>query len=290
MVDEGGERKAPSSYEIFILAISVLSILNIVLFLLPIGDESRGVIVIVEFVLSFFFLGDFAYRFATAPNRRDYLSRRWGWADFLGSLPFTGLRIFRLLRMVRVVRILTRYGLRNTVRSLRYELAGSAMAVVLILVFVVLEAAAISVLRVESEDASANIRTASDAVWWGVVTIATVGYGDRYPVTGGGRVIGFVLIVVGVGLFGVLTGYLANRFIQPAPMRARRHEDDPGSTLAEIRGLLDEQDQRRAALVERLDQLERQIRRGVQTGNAQGDMNAEPRATAEPGRSAVETA
>jgi voltage-gated potassium channel len=61
----------------------------------------------------------------------------------------------------------------------------------------------------------ANIKTASDAIWYTIVTISTVGYGDRYPTTGPGRIIGALIIIVGVGIFGTFTGYLANLFLSP---------------------------------------------------------------------------
>jgi voltage-gated potassium channel len=61
--------------------------------------------------------------------------------------------------------------------------------------------------------ADGNIKTADDAVWWALVTITTVGYGDRFPVTTEGRVIAVVLMFAGVGLFGTFSGFLASWFI-----------------------------------------------------------------------------
>jgi voltage-gated potassium channel len=65
----------------------------------------------------------------------------------------------------------------------------------------------------ERHSPDANILTASDAIWWVFVSITTVGYGDRFPVTDQGRLIGVVTLTVGVGLFGVVTGFLANLFL-----------------------------------------------------------------------------
>ena len=53
-------------------------------------------------------------------------------------------------------------------------------------------------------------------MWYLIVTMSTVGYGDQYPVTGIGRLIGSLIIVVGVGVFGTLTGFLANLFLSPS--------------------------------------------------------------------------
>ena len=69
----------------------------------------------------------------------------------------------------------------------------------------------ISILLVENDPAS-NIKSAEDAIWWALVTVTTVGYGDKFPVTTEGRIIGVALMFVGVGLFGTFTGYVASWF------------------------------------------------------------------------------
>ena len=88
----------------------------------------------------------------------------------------------------------------------------------------VLEFGSLEILHVEQNAPGANITTASDALWYTIVTISTVGYGDRYPVTNEGRIVGSLIIVVGVGIFGTFTGYLANLFLSPrrAPRRPSR--------------------------------------------------------------------
>lgn len=70
-------------------------------------------------------------------------------------------------------------------------------------------------LSVERSSPEANITTAADALWYVIVTMSTVGYGDAYPVSTAGRELTTLIIVVGVGIFGTLTGYLANLFLAP---------------------------------------------------------------------------
>ena len=60
----------------------------------------------------------------------------------------------------------------------------------------------------------ANIKTAEDALWWSYVTITTVGNGDRFPVTTGGRIIGTLLMTAGVGLFGTFTAFVSSWFLK----------------------------------------------------------------------------
>ena len=70
----------------------------------------------------------------------------------------------------------------------------------------------IAILQME-DTADGNIKTAEDALWWAYVTITTVGYGDKYPVTIEGKIIAAALMTAGVGLFGTFTGYVASWFL-----------------------------------------------------------------------------
>ena len=72
--------------------------------------------------------------------------------------------------------------------------------------------ASIAILNVETVP-EANIKTASDALWWAMATITTGGNGDKFPVTTGGRIISVVLMTTGVGFFGTLTAYIASVFL-----------------------------------------------------------------------------
>jgi voltage-gated potassium channel len=78
---------------------------------------------------------------------------------------------------------------------------------------VLLSLASIFILEVESPHADANIGSGRDAFWWAFVTVTTVGYGDRVPVSWPGQFIAMILMVVGVGVFGVLTSSLASWFV-----------------------------------------------------------------------------
>jgi voltage-gated potassium channel len=107
-------------------------------------------------------------------------------------------------------------GARNLLHQIFRNRAGTAVYLVAFLIILVLEFGSLAVLAVEHGVPGSNIETAGDALWWTIVTIATVGYGDLYPVTGTGRLLGIFVITLGVALFGVVTGFLANRFVEPA--------------------------------------------------------------------------
>ena len=70
------------------------------------------------------------------------------------------------------------------------------------------------VLLFEENAKGSNIHNYPDALWWAIVTVTTVGYGDRYPVTGGGRTVAVILMLLGIGLIGTLTATVASVFIK----------------------------------------------------------------------------
>ena len=148
-------------------------------------------------------------------SRSGYFFRGFGWADLLSSLPFAELKFLRIFRLVRVYRLMHELGGRTVARTLIRERAGSALLSLLLMGILVLEFGSLQILYFEKDAAGANITDASDALWYTIVTISTVGYGDQFPVTNAGRVMGSFIIVVGVGIFGTFTGYLANLFLSP---------------------------------------------------------------------------
>lgn len=83
-----------------------------------------------------------------------------------------------------------------------------------------------------------NIQSYGDALWWAVVTVTTVGYGDRYPVTPAGRGIAVVLMLVGIGLVGVITASVASFFVEERQDKSDTRLATVEDRLARIETLL----------------------------------------------------
>jgi voltage-gated potassium channel len=248
-VDRGDLKS--TTYEFFMLAMATLSILNLPLaFLFSFRSQPWYLIAFVDAALTLVFVIDFVYRLQTAPSKRGYFVQGKGYLDLLSCVP--GLRIFRLFRIVRAVRIVRRLGGPRVFRELRQELASGALYFVIFVGITVLEIVGLLELRFEEHAAGANITTAGDALWWGYVTATTVGYGDYYPVTTGGRLAGLVMLTVGVGLFATFSGFLANAFLSPKRPRPAALPPD----IAEIHALLDQQEATAAQLRAKLEQLQ----------------------------------
>jgi voltage-gated potassium channel Kch len=212
-----------TAYEIFIGVLSVLSIFNLILVYAFVRDPGlQEILTVMNALFSAIFLGDFLYRIFTAPSASAYFFRHFGWADLLASLPFPQAKILRVFRLVRVSRLLRQLGIRAVWNTIVRDRANSALLVLLLMGILVLEFGSLAILRIEQYAPGANITSASDALWYVIVTISTVGYGDQFPVTDAGRLAGTVVIVTGVGIFGTFTGYLANLFLAP-----RKREAEP---------------------------------------------------------------
>ncbi len=185
------------------------------------------------------FLIDFAVNLKLAPSARGYFIRDRGWLDLLGSIPTFGiLRFTALLRLARISRLariwkLTRNrnkrGILDDVLANRSQYAGF---ITLILTLAVLVVCSTLVLEAESRDPNANITTGGDAIWWAIVTITTVGYGDFYPVTYFGRVVGVFVMFSGVGIIASLASLLTS-LISPSSNAAAAV---PVSTATESAG------------------------------------------------------
>lgn len=196
---------------VIILTIYVLGALLIdTFFALP--KETSLLLTYIDHAICIFFFIDFCIRFYKAENKLQFM--RWGWVDLLSSIPMVDfLRVGRLLRLLRLMRIVRAF--RTTQHLINHIFANKAeggITSVALLAILLVIFSAISILQVENAPNS-NIKTAEDAIWWAYVTITTVGYGDKYPVTNEGRIIAAILITAGVGLFGTFTAYVASWFV-----------------------------------------------------------------------------
>lgn len=134
------------------------------------------------------------------------------------------LKPLRLLKALTLVHTLQRTA--GTALRSRLAIYGSGAAVILIWI------AALSELDAERGAPGANIVTFGDSVWWAFVTITTVGYGDYYPVTAGGRLVAVMLMCGGVAVVGVVTATLASWVLERV---ATGRDDDEPATRGQVR-------------------------------------------------------
>ena len=213
-MNEDLAKKEISLFNIIILILSfyiILSLIFTTFFVL-----SKEIVILLNYVDNFIciiFLVDFGIRFKNANNKLVFM--KWGWIDLVASIPF--LDIFRAGRLLRLIRLLRIFRALKSTKSIFEHInrnkKQSALTSVALLSFVVVIFSSIAILEFETE-VNSNIKTAEDAIWWSYVTITTVGYGDKFPITTEGRIIGAILMTTGVGIFGTFTALVSSWFIQ----------------------------------------------------------------------------
>jgi voltage-gated potassium channel len=239
--ESAAKPKFSNSYELFILLLTILSLLDMVLLIVPwMVSETVRLLQIYDFVMCLVFLLDFGLRMKRASSPGAYFFHQRGWLDLLGSIPSLGIsrfgallrlaRISRLLRVVSMFRSQGQGGLAKDVLANRGQYAGF---ITLISAMTVLSVSSIVMVQSESRVAGANITTGGDALWWALVTITTVGYGDQYPVGALGRLIGAVVMIAGVGIIGALASIFASILIPPPEKQV-----DPTAEIGELNAQL----------------------------------------------------
>lgn len=202
-----------SFLNILIIVLSIYVLVALMLdtfFKLP--TEISRILNILDNIICVVFLLDFGQRFYVAENKLKFM--KWGWIDLISSIPtFDFMRVGRALRLIRLLRILRAFrSTKHLVLHIFKRKTKGALTVAAVIAVLMIIFSSIAILQVE-DDPKSNIKTAEDAIWWSYVTITTVGYGDKYPITTEGRIIAAILMTIGVGLFGTFTAYLASWFV-----------------------------------------------------------------------------
>ncbi len=230
------EKARSGGYQLFMLALCLFALVALAVDrFVRLSPDTQRLIQYADFAVCLVFLVDFAFSLATAKRRMRYFLT-WGWIDLLSSVPAVDvlrigraariMRIFRVLRGAKATRILS-----SAVLERRAQNTFMAAALVTLLLLVLASAAIMSFEDVPQ----ANIKGAEDAVWWAFVTMTTVGYGDKFPVTSEGRLVAVLLMTAGVGLFGTFAGFVASWFMTPQGRESRGELESLRREVAALR-------------------------------------------------------
>jgi voltage-gated potassium channel len=203
--------------------------------------KAPTVLVAVLFALWVILLAEYLVRLVVSPDRRGYLRRRWVEPATVVVPPLQGWHLVGIERMSLLVH-------EGTLR-VQAVLKHHSLFRVLIAATGTLFIGAWLVLLFEEKTKDGNIHSYPDALWWAIVTVTTVGYGDRYPTTEGGRAVAVVLMLVGIGLIGVLTATVASVFVKEHTDANRQEYQRGHADLG----------QRLSVISERLGDVERRL-------------------------------
>jgi voltage-gated potassium channel len=185
-------------YEIILVILAFLSVIFI-------WSDNEVILFLDKMVWGIFFL-DVAVRLFLAKKKWKFIKENP--FDIIAAIPldsiFQTARIVRLFRVLRLLAISKNY-LKTILSILKTNGLDRILGISLLLIF----ASAILVTHIEP-----NIQSYSDGIWWSIVTATTVGYGDISPDTISGRILAVILMLIGIGLIGMLTGSITTFFIK----------------------------------------------------------------------------
>lgn len=226
------------------LTMAMLAVLFVVVGF-ALDDADPGAVPILGFLdvtLTAIFVAEFTSRFLSSYDRRGYL--RGHWIDLVALIP--AVRGFRLLRLLRLLRLVRAFA--GIYRALtHYErLARHGRLVGLFVAWLAVAVISATALYIAEAGVNDNIDDPLDALWWGVVTLTTVGYGDVFPITPEGRLAGGALMIVGITLFAAITGTITSFLVAEQADDGAGRDDIPTLLrgLASLRdeGILTEQE------------------------------------------------
>jgi voltage-gated potassium channel len=252
---EWRHRAAERLDQLLALPMLALTLVFIVVFALPVlfpslSPGTRAMLNDVDLGIWAVFLAEYLARFYVAPRRLAFV---WHNAFDLLLVVIPVLRPLRLLRSVRLIRAARvatiGAGASRVVQRSRMHLASRVMLLATGSTVILILTTAVMGLDFEQAAPRANITTFSDALWWAVSTTATVGYGDHYPVTAAGRATGIVLMIAGVGIFGVVAASAAAWFVSEGQSQdSNQRAESIAALTAEIAALRQTVDELRERL------------------------------------------
>lgn len=204
-------------FELLMIVLIILSVLFMILETLPELEYLRQFFMNIDRVFLLVFIFEYLVRIVEAERRRDYVFSFYGIIDLLAILPgflhaAAGLRVIRLVRLLRILRLLKLARYTDAVERLRLALAeireelvlftGTATVFTIFFSFLIYE--------VENPTKPDYYSSVPATLWWAVISLTSVGYGDGHPETALGKVLTIVMLLLGMGIVAVPTALLAS--------------------------------------------------------------------------------
>lgn len=241
-VHNGSDFKPMSLMSLLLSFISVGIIIYLLFF--PVDKETRHTLLGIDTAICVLFLLQLTVDCCRSTNKLNYLKSHW--LDIIASIPI--IEILRFARIWHIVRMLYLFRYSTSfIKQVKQNRKEATLATIFTLLIILVCSGSIFMLMFERDAIDSNIHTAADALWWSLVTISTVGYGDHYPVTAGGKVLATAMIICGVGIFGMISGLITSILTSPIKTEA---EDNNA-----LQQLLSQQQ----IMLDKIERLEQQL-------------------------------
>lgn len=213
-------------FSLFIQSLILISLIGFCFETLPnITESNRQILRIIEVVTVVIFTIEYALRIVVSDNKTTFIFSFFGMVDLLAILPFylsTGvdLRSIRAFRLFRVIRIfkLARYNKAVKRYSIAFNIIKEELILFLFVSIIVIFLSAIGIYYFENAAQPQKFSSIFDSLWWSIITLTTVGYGDMTPITVGGKIFTFIILIVGLGIVAIPAGLVASSFSKAREM------------------------------------------------------------------------
>ena len=218
LLDDASPDKGSRRVALFIQGLILLSLVAFSVETLPdLSEQSKYWLQVIEVVCVLIFTVEYLLRIYVADKKLKFIFSFFGIIDLLAILPFylsfgLDLRSLRTLRFVRLFRVfkLVRYNRAIKHFTNAISTAKEEIFLFLFVTVILIYLSAVGIYYFENEAQPEHFSSIFSSLWWAIVTLTTVGYGDIYPITVGGRVFTFFILLIGLGIVAIPTGIISS--------------------------------------------------------------------------------
>lgn len=203
------------------ILIQLLILISVVTFSMEtipdLEPQTRLILRYIEIFTVIIFTIEYLLRVYIAQNKLKFIFSFYGIIDFLAILPFylavgVDLRSLRALRFLRLFRILklVRYNKAMNQFSRAIKSAKEQIFLFIFITLILVYFSAVGIYYFENQAQPEHFSSIFDSLWWAIITLTTVGYGDVYPITVGGKVFTFFILMIGLGIVAIPTGIISS--------------------------------------------------------------------------------
>ena len=212
------DTKAGKVFDYFIQSLILISLICFSIETLPaLSQKTIKILNIIEIITVIIFSIEYIIRIVFSEKKLKYIFSFYGIIDLIAILPFylsrgidlRSIRVFRLFRLTRSLK-LVKYNKAIKKFHQAFILIKNELVIFLIATFFLLYTSAVGIYYFEHIVQPEKFGSVFHSLWWAVATLTTVGYGDVYPITVGGKIFTFIMLMIGLGIIAVPTGLIAS--------------------------------------------------------------------------------
>jgi len=215
-------------FDIVIQFLIILSLISFSIETLPDLDQKiRLILKYFEIATVLLFTLEYLLRLIVSDRKLQFIFSFYGVIDLLAILPFyitrsVDLRSIRILRLFRLIRTLKLLRFNEAVQRFRkaFEIVKEELILFLFATALLLFVTAVGIYYFENPAQPEHFKSVFHSMWWAIITLTTVGYGDFYPVTTGGKIFTSLILIIGLGIIAVPTGLIASALTKSIEMKS----------------------------------------------------------------------